>query len=447
MSHTIASSLTTRFKGDLPPSGPLPSVLQTLSCRWLPFAYMEQCGARLGARFTVYPLDMAPLVFLSDPMEIHAVLTAPPTSLHPGAGATVIAPLIGEGSFMLREEDDHICARKAITPAFQKRMVADHVAMLRDSVEREVASWPVDRVISVHPRIRALTLRVILRAIFGEEGLALQRLHERLMEMLSVTVSVVLQEPKIRHLPGWRRTWRRFVKQRAEVDQLIYALIARRRAHAESQRADLMSMLLSAQCPNGAPMSEREIRDNLMSMILAGHETTTGELSWAFQLLAHHPDVQERLIAELDDDVDDVYLEATVHETMRHKPVFLFTIPRAVVKQIEIGDWTYRAPAQLAGCTYLMHHNPEYFADPHEFRPERFIDEPPQPRTWLPWGGGRKHCLGRHFALLEVKTVIREVLATKRVQAASTHIEHPRWRSAILVPHAGGRVVLRKRRR
>jgi cytochrome P450 len=447
VSHTVASSLTTRIKGDLPPSGPLPSVLQTLSCRWLPFAYMDRCGARLGERFTVYPLDMVPLVFLSDPMEIHAILTAPPTSLHPGAGATVIAPLIGERSFMLRDEDEHICARRAITPAFHKRMVADHVQMLRDGVEREVASWPVDRVISVHPRIRALTLRVILRAIFGEENVTSQRLHARLLEMLSVTASVVLQEPKIRRVPGWRRTWRRFVKQRAEVDQLIYALIARRRAQAEPQGTDLMGMLLSARCTDGSPMSEQEIRDNLMSMILAGHETTTGELSWAFQLLAHHPDAQERLIEELDEGVGEAYLDATVNETMRHKPVFLFTIPRAVMKPIDIGGWTYRPPAHLAGCTYLMHHNPEFFPDPHEFRPQRFIDEPPQPRTWLPWGGGRKHCLGRHFALLEVKAVIREVLSNKRVQAASTHIERPSWRSAILVPRAGGRVVLRKRRR
>jgi cytochrome P450 len=182
-----------------------------------------------------------------------------------------------------------------------------------------------------------------------------------------------------------------------------------------------------------------------MSMILAGHETTTGELAWAFLLLAHNPAVQDRLIEEIDSDSDEEYLTATVHETMRDKPVFLFAIPREVVKPVEIGGWTYPPPVHLAGCTYLMHHNPELYPNPHEFRPERFVGETQQSRTWLPWGGGRKHCLGRHFALTEVKAVLREVLSTRRVQAAGSRIERPRWRSAILVPHAGGRVVLRRR--
>jgi cytochrome P450 len=220
----------------------------------------------------------------------------------------------------------------------------------------------------------------------------------------------------------------------------------RRRSETEDQRGDLLDMLLAAENPDGSSMSDREIRDNLMSMILAGHETTTGELAWAFQLLAHNPEVQDRLIEEIDSGGGEEYLTATVHETLRHKPVFLFAIPREVIEPVEIGGWTYRPPAHLMGCTYLMHHNPELFPNPHQFRPERFIDESQQPRTWLPWGGGRKHCLGRHFALLEVKSILREVLATKRVLPASDRIERPRWRSAILVPHAGGRVILRERR-
>jgi cytochrome P450 len=445
MSSTRTSSLMIRLNGELPRSGPLPATFQTLACRWLPFAYLEQCRARLGDRFTVYPLDMPPLVFFSDPQDIHEVLTAPPTALHPGAGSTVIAPLIGERSFMLLEEDEHICGRRAITPAFHQRMVAHHTAMLREITEREVSSWPLDRVVRLHPWIRALTLRVILQAIFGTQSGELQQLHEHLMRLLSVTTSFILQEPKLRYAPGWRRTWKTFVKQRAEVDELIYRLMHRRRSETQGQRGDLLDMLLCAENPDGSPMSERQIRDNLMSMILAGHETTTGELAWAFQLLAHNQGVQDRLIEEMDSDSDEEYLTATVHETMRDKPVFLFAIPREVVKPVEIGGWTYHPPVHLAGCTYLMHHDPELYPNPHEFRPERFMGETQQSHTWLPWGGGRKHCLGRHFALMEVKAVIREVLSTRRVLAAASRIERPRWRSAILVPHAGGRVVLRPR--
>lgn len=452
MSFTSSSSLMIRFKRKLPPSVPLPSTLQTIGGRWFPLTYLEHCQAHCGDRFTVYAIDMSPFVFLSNPRDIRAILTADPTYLHPGAGAMTIAPLIGQQSFMLLEEDEHIYGRRTITPAFHKRIVTDHTTLLSDIVEREVASWPLETALPLHPRIRALTLRVALKVIFSDQGRELYPLHEQLMQMLSVTASILLQEPKFRYVPGWRTTWRRFVKQRAKANELIFALVRKRRTEPDHQSTDLLDMLLSAENPDGSPMSDQQIRDNLMSMILAGHETTTGELAWAFQLLAHNPDVQGRLIEELDSgrsedhDMGEEYLTATVHETLRHKPVFPFTIPRKVVKPTEIGDWTYRPPAQLAGCTYLMHHNPELYPNPHEFRPERFIDESQQPYTWLPWGGGRKHCLGRHFALMEVKAILREVLRTRRVLPASDRIERPRWRSAILVPHAGGRVILRERR-
>ncbi len=178
-------------------------------------------------------------------------------------------------------------------------------------------------------------------------------------------------------------------------------------------------MLLSAEHPDGSPMPDVEIRDNLMSMVLAGHETTTGELTWAFQLLAHNPTVQERLIDEIDGQTGDQYLTATVHETLRHKPVFLFAIPREVMRPSQIGQWTYLPSVHLAACTYLMHHDPEFYRHPDEFRPERFIDEAPSTRTWMPWGGGRKHCLGRHFALLEVQSIIHAVLSGNRVLPVS----------------------------
>jgi cytochrome P450 len=205
-------------------------------------------------------------------------------------------------------------------------------------------------------------------------------------------------------------------------------------------------MLLDGEQADGSPMTDREIRDNLMSMILAGHETTTGELAWAFQLLAHNQQVQDRLADVIDSGDDEQYLTATVNETMRRRPVFLFVIPREVVQPTEIGGVTYRPPAHLAGCTYLMHHHPELYARPYEFRPERFLDEAPAPRTWLPWGGGRKHCLGRHFAMQEIKAILCAVLAETRVLPVAPRIEAPRWRSAILVPGDGGRVRLRRRR-
>ncbi len=441
MSPISSSSLAIRLKRELPPCPPHPAIVQTLGGRWWPYAYLEHCQAVCGDRFTLYPLDMPPLVFLADPEDIRAVLAGDTGQLHPGAGASIIAPVIGEQSFMLREEDEHIHGRKAINPAFHKRMVTEQTATLTSVVERAVASWPLDKPVALHHHIRSLTLTVILRVIFSDQDDALVPLHTLLMRMLGVTDSFLLQEPKLRHLPGWRATWSAFIGQRAEVDQVIHRLVRDRRSGGAAG-SDLLDLLLAAKNVDGSPMSEEQIRDNLMSMILAGHETTTGELAWAFQLLAHNPEVQRRLAEELDSGTGEDYLTATAHETLRHRPVFLFTIPRKVMTPTDIGGWTYRPPAHLAACTYLMHHNPELYPDPHMFRPERFLGATAQPRTWLPWGGGRKHCLGRHFALLEVKTILRHVLSARTVRPASRRIEGPRWRSAILVPRAGGRVIL-----
>jgi cytochrome P450 len=441
-----SSRANARLEGQLPPAAPLPAVLQTLGCRWWPFAYLQWCQAHLGDRFTVYPIDMPPLVFLADPEDIHTVLTASPSVLHPGEGAAVIAPLIGKSSFMLCEEDEHMYGRRATIPAFTRAVVHEHRALVDGIIEREVASWPVDRPMELHPRLRELTLTVILQAIFGVREGTLEDLHRHLMRMLGVTASFVLQEPRLRYLPGWRSTWRDFLRERAEVDKLILKRVARRRVLGATG-GSLLDRLIAAHNPDGSEMSDRQVRDHLMSMILAGHETTTAELAWAFQLLAHNPGVQERLTEELDAGTGEPYLKATVQETLRHRPAFLFTIPRAVVEPIEIGGWTYRAPAHLLGCTYLMHHDPVLFPDPDCFRPERFLGKVRQSGSWLPWGTGHKRCIGRHFALLEVEAVLRIVLSSRCVRPVGGRLEHAKWRSAILVPHAGARVRLSARRR
>src|SRR5579875_2410179 len=446
MLFTTNTPIAVRAKGGLPPSGHLPAMLQTAGCRWFAYRYFESAHRRFGDRFCVYPVGMPPLVFLSDPEDIRSVLTADPTVLHPGAGSAILTPLIGARSFMLLEEDEHVASRRAITPAFHHRIVADHAAMLHDIAEREIAAWPTSTVIALHPLLRSLTLRVILTAIFGEQE-TVDLLHNELLHTLDISTSFLLQEPALRHLPPWRSTWRAFVRAQTEVDGILHELIRRRRTDRVKYGAtDLLGLLLDGEQADGSPMSDIEVRDNLMSMILAGHETTTGELAWAFQLLAHNQHVQDELLEEIDGSGDETYLTATISETMRRRPVFLFVIPRKVVEPVEIGDWTYRPPSHLAGCTYLMHHNPKFFPRPYDFRPERFLEEPPKPRTWLPWGGGKKHCLGRHFALMEIKTVLRAVLVDNRVLPASRKVEAPRWRSAILVPGEGGRVVLRPRK-
>ncbi len=378
------------------------------------------------------------------------MLSAPADVLHPGKGADTIESLVGDQSFMLREEEEHLNGRRTILPSFHAKVVQRHADLVAAVAHREISSWPVGVPFALHPRLRALTLETVLRTIVGASGaLADERLYalrDRLLKMLSVTASAVFPEPLLRHGPG-RRIWRRFLCERAEVDELIYAIIEDR-CREDDVSGDLLGMLLAARNTDGSRMTPRQVRDNLMSIVLAGHETTAAELAWAFQLLAHNPRVLDKLIDEIDGDgAGEEYLTATIQEVLRHRPVFLFTIPRAVQQPIEIGGWTYRPPAQLLGCIYLVHHDPELYPEPHEFRPERFLGgSPPATYTWLPWGGGRRRCPGLHLAMLEMKTVLRTVLATMTVRPASSKIEHPRWRSVIVTPHAGARVILRHRR-
>jgi cytochrome P450 family 135 len=427
-------------RGDgLPPGLPLPSTLQTLAFwRW-PHDYLRVCRRRYGPTFTIRATGMEPLVFMSDPRAIKSVVAASSDVLHPGAGAAVIAPLVGELSFMLAEGQQHLAGRKRINPAFHRQAVAAHTAMVREVAEGEIARWPVGEAFRAHPYLRALTLKVILRTLFGCFDERLSALHQALLAMLAITASLALQEPQLRRLPGWRPAWKGFLHHRAHVDWLLRELIADRRA-----QNGVLAMLLDARGLDGCPLSAHQVRDDLMSLVLAGHETTASALAWSLQLLAHNPAVLNSLTDTLDQG-DEAYLAATVQEVLRRRPVFLFTIPRVVRQAIEIGGWTYNPPAQLLGCIHLMHHDPGLYPEPDRFRPERFLEKSPESSHWLPWGGGRKRCPGHHLALLEMQTVLRTLLAHRTLRPAATNMEPARWRSVIVTPASGSRIILNRR--
>lgn len=268
------------------------------------------------------PMGMAPLVFLSNPRDIRAVATAPAKDLHPGAGGAVMAPLFGDSAFVLREEDEHSHRRQVIMPAFQRAAVSEHAETINDVATAAVTSWPVGTVISLTPRLHKLTLKVMLAIAIGSTDGARDELERRMLDMLSVMATTLLQVPSLRHMPGWRGAWQSFVRRRHAVDEMIARVIHRRRS-GDLARGDLLDMLLAAHNTDGSEMSDREIRDNLVSVIIAGHETTAATLAWAFQLLAHHPPVQARLIDEIDDGHSDAYMTATVQEILRHRPTFL----------------------------------------------------------------------------------------------------------------------------
>jgi cytochrome P450 len=434
-------SVLTRIKGDLPPSPPLPGSIQTLACRWTPLGLFEWCRLHLGDRFTLYPVDLPPVVFLSNPADIRAVLSAPTSVLRPGAGGNAIAPIVGPHSFMLHDADEHMRGRRTILPSFGAPALGAHARRVTDTIEAEVASWPVGAPFAAFPRLRSMSLRIILSTVFEDQGTRLQRLHNHMLRMLDMTASFVLVEPRLRHLPVWRGVWRRFMQERAQVDEEIRILI---KAAPATSSNGVLGRLLAATNQDGSRYSPAQLRDNLVSVILAGHETTASEAAWALQLLAHAPDVQARLAEEIDAGSES-YLQATVAEVLRHRPVFLFAIPRVVAAPFQLDGWTYRPPVQLLACIYLLHHDPQLYATPNAFLPDRFLSGAAEPSHWLPWGGGRKRCPGHRLATLELQTLIRATLATRTILPATRRIERAQWRSVIVTPAKGGRVVLSPR--
>jgi cytochrome P450 len=445
MSFTGPPLLAKQATYPLPPTVSSPRLMQTLAGRYRPYLYLEKYRGQYGDSFIIRPIGMPSLVLLSNPQDIRVLVTAPANILHSGAGGALMDPVFGASSFVLQAGAEHLCGRNAIMPAFHRQVIQKYAPMITDLVERTVASWPVDRAFPLSPSLGGLTLKVMLAVAIGSEGHMFNGLYQRLLEMLAVVASPLLQEPLLRHLPGWHKTWRRFIRRRSEADELIFALIDARRREGHVSR-DLLDMLLAATNPDGSPMSDRQVRDHLVSVIIAGHETTAATLAWSFQLLAHNPAAQKLLSKEIDDDAGDKYMNATIQETLRHKPTFLFLPPRVVSQPIEIRGYVYRPPTHLCACTYLLHHDPDLYPNPHAFMPERFLDAAPQAGALLPWGAGHKRCPGRHLALLEIETVLRQALSKLLVLPVGAHIEHPRWHSALLTPHEGAKIVLRNRR-
>jgi cytochrome P450 len=424
----------------------LPAIVQTALFWFYPFELLTYCHHRWNSHFGVRATSHPLLVFISNPRDIGAILASPEGILHPGEGARTVAPIVGECSFALSDGKEHRVGRKAVVSAFRATMVNTHTRMVSEVAERTSECWPIDKIVELDPGLRSLTLEVILRVLTGRftgrlDG-RLQLLHKLVLEMLVITDNAAFVEPKLRHGPG-RHVWRYFLHSRAEVDKLLGELIDERVERGSA--GDLLGKLAALPDADGLPPSRERVRDNAMSVIVAGHETTAAQLAWAFQLLAHNPRVLDRLHREIDDGQSEDYLTATIQEVLRHRCAFVFAIPRVVVQPVTIGGHTYHPPTHLLACTYLLHHDPTIYPDPHTFRPERFLQTPPDPRTWIPWGGGRKRCPGLHLAMLEMKTVLRTVLANRTLQPASRRIERPRWRSVIVTPQAGSRVILRRR--
>lgn len=443
------------MKTQLPPGPRMPSALQALGAWSRPIAVLERNRRRYGRRYTIRVLGQPPFVVLSDPEEIKEVLTASPEVLHPGEGARVLELLLGSNSVILLDEAPHLEQRKLLLPAFHGERMQSLAGLMRELCEQEVDSWPREQPIELHGRLQQLTLEIMLRAVFGlERGARLDGLRDLLTQVLRFTEHPLslLRPPsrRIEDLLAVRGPLARTRARLARADELIYELIEERRRD-EGDGVDVLSLLLSARHEDGSPMSDVELRDELMTALVAGHETTASQLAWAFADLARAPRVRARLMAELDAGEDEEYLTATINEVMRHRPVLPNAEPRLVKQPVTIGGFEYKPGVVLFVNAHLVHHDPEIYPDPFAFRPERFLESeggrPPGTYTWLPFGGGRRRCLGASFALLEMRIVLRTVFERCDVEPAGDRPEVARRRSITVSPSRGASVILRGRPR
>jgi cytochrome P450 len=437
------------MKTQLPPGPSMPTALQTLAFWSRPNAFMERCAARYGRRFTLRILSQPPFVVLWDPDEIKEVFQAPPDILHPGEGARILEPLVGRHSVILLDEAPHMEQRKLLLPAFHGERMQRLAGLMRELAEREVASWPRGERIVLHGRLQRLTLEIILRAVFGlERGAQLDELRELLSEILAFAENPLSMLPRPPRAFTLRGPIARQDRLHARADELIAELIAERRA-AGAEGDDVLAMLLAAEHEDGSPMSPEELRDELMTALVAGHETTASELAWGFERLSREPAALERLYEEVDGDSDESYLTATVQEILRLRPVLPHAEPRLVKQPVEIGGFTYQPGVMLAAFAHLVHHDPAIYPEPHAFRPERFIEseggKAPGTYTWIPFGGGRRRCLGASFALLEMKLALRAVLERCELQPVGARGEQARRRNITVSPTRGCEVILRER--
>ena len=426
------------LRKQLPPGPRTPAPLQLLAFWKRPAASVERLRQRYGTRITTQLPFQPPFVLLSDPDEIKELFTAPPEVIHPGEGAGILEPIVGRHSVILLDESAHLEQRKLMLPAFHGERMQRLTGLMTELAERELATWPRSQSIELHSRLQRLTLEIILRAVFGlEEGTGLDRLRDLLTEVLAFSESPLSVLPALERYLGWFPTVRRFQRLIGEVDAAIYELIEERRARPEDGD-DVLSMLLQARHEDGTPMTSEELRDELMTALVAGHETTASQLAWAFECLARMPEVAERL-------GDDDFLTATIYEIQRLKPVLPNAEPRLVKEPVTIGGYRYPAGVALIASAFLVQRDPELYPDPHAFRPERFLESSPGTYTWIAFGGGRRRCLGASFAVQEMKIVLRTVTSRCALAPGTAMPEATGRRSITFSPARGAQVVLTDR--
>src|SRR3954447_15654148 len=433
------------MEGTLPPGPKLPKFVQTAAFMFAGRRFLDAMRRRHGDVVTMSTAFDSKFVMVFDPELLKKVFQAPPDRLRAGEANALLGQVLGERSVLVLDGAEHLRQRKLMLPPFHGKRLKGYEEKMREAADRAIDAWPVGRPFTLMPTMQQVTLDVIMHAVWGvEEGPraeALKRRVRSVIEPLSRRFGIVLLALSGGRF-GDRKAVQRFEQRRAELDRMIYEEIAERRAATDlDEREDVFSMLLGARDENGEPMTDQELRDELVTLLVAGHETTATGLAWAFDLLLRTPRVMQRLKESLAEG-DDTYLDAVVKEVLRLRPV-IPGIGRVVRGEpFELGGYTVPPGTEINPSIGVIHRRDDRYPAPGEFRPERFLGEnPPDTYTWVPFGGGTRRCLGASFALLEMKVVIKRVLERTGLETVSDKPEQVLRRGITLVPREGVPVV------
>jgi cytochrome P450 len=447
----------------LPPGPSSPSLVQTYRYIRNPLPLLEDCAERFGDMFTLRLIGTGAWVFLCSPALVKTLFTAPADVVHAGeANASIFGPLSGEGTVLTMDESPHLDRRRLLLPFFHGDRMQVYFEQMRDIAGQAVDRWRPGVPFALHPHMQQMTLQVIIRTVFGvqaDRSDAEDRNFVRTLTDLANNAAgswLVLAPPLQRDLGPWS-PWGRVMRIVRQADVAMQREIARRRSAADgAARHDILSLLLQTTSEEGTPLSDREVRDELVVMLMAGHETTGTALAWAFERILSVPAVEERLRAELATvigcDTPSArhlprleYLDAAVKESLRTRPIVPGGGSRVVRRPFEIGGYVIPPGNTLINCIYLLHRRPDLYPEPDAFKPERFLGRrAPDPYEWTPFGGGMRRCLGMAFALFEMKTVMATVLSKVRLRIERPHVRAER-RGFFLVPEGGPRVTVEER--
>ncbi|MBD0267531.1 MAG: cytochrome P450 [Cyanobacteria bacterium Co-bin8] len=427
-----------------------------------PIETLEARRQAYGDNYRVSQPDVKPaLVYFSTPEALERIFTAKPEQLSAGGGNQVLKELLGEYGIVLLEGAAHQRQRQLLMPPFHGDRMRAYAQVIQTITARAISRWTVGTIFAVRPTMQSISLQVILQAVFGlEGGPRYEQLRQTLSQILdgfgSPLGAMFLFYSFLQKDWGAWSPWGRFLRLRQQIDAVLYAEIAERRRHADANRTDILALLMAARDEAGQPMSDEELRDELVTLLFAGHETTASALAWAVYWIAYLPTVRAKLLTEFntlgpDADANAIaklpYLTAVCQETLRFYPIAISAFPRVVKQPVEIAGYALEPGTVVMPSIYLAHHRADVYPEPKQFRPERFLERQYSPYEYLPFGGGNRRCIGAAFALFEMKLVLFQLLSQWEVDIVGSNPMRPTRRGLTLAPSDRLRMKVAGRRK